>query len=423
MSPTFALVDCNNFYVSCERVFNPGLLGKPVVVLSNNDGCVIARSNEAKVLGIGMGVPLFKIQGLIEVRGVRVYSSNYALYGDMSQRVMDTLSHFTPNVEIYSIDEAFLDLSGVTRGDLTSYGRSIRSTIRTWTGIPVSVGIAKTKTLAKIANHIAKKSQKAGGVLDLTDSPYLSAALAMTEVGDIWGIGRRYAAFLRGIGIDNALELRGAPEEIIRKKMGVNGLRILQELRGVSCYPLEQCPPPKKEVTVSRSFKHPVESITDLSEAIAAFTSRGAEKLRSARLDANILVVYVMTNPYRRESRYFNMRTVRLPRATSDTAELIGHARAALGAIYRKGYRYKKAGVIFRDLSSGAHVQTTLFGDERKKSASEIMRAFDLINRRFGSNTVRYAATGSTTHQQWKTVAEWRSPSYTTNWDQLPRVS
>ena len=423
MSPIFALVDCNNFYVSCERVFTPNLLGKPVVVLSNNDGCVIARSNEAKALGISMGVPLFKIQGLIRAQGVHVYSSNYALYGDMSHRVMDTLSQFTPDIEVYSIDEAFLDLSGVTRGDLTSYGRSIRSTVKTWTGIPVSVGIAKTKTLAKIANRIAKKSLKADGVLDLTDSPYLSTALAMTEIGDIWGIGRRYAGFLRGIGINNALELRDAPEEIIKKKMGVNGIRILQELRGVSCYPLEQCPPPKKEITVSRSFKHPVESITDLGEAIAAFTSRGAEKLRSAHLAASILVVFVMTNPHTEESRYFNMKTVRLPVATSDTAELIRYAHMALDTLYRKGYHYKKGGVIFRDLSSDSHVQTTLFDSEEKSSSKVIMKAFDRINQRFGSNTVRYAATGSTPNQKWKTVAEWRSPSYTTNWNQLPRVS
>ena len=255
MSSTFALVDCNNFYVSCERVFNPGLMGKPVVVLSNNDGCVIARSNEAKALGIPMGAPVFKMQDVIKAHGVHVYSSNYALYGDMSQRVMEALSEFTPDVEIYSIDEAFLDLSGFKRGDLADYGRSIWSTVRTWTGVPVSVGIAETKTLAKIANRIAKKSEKAQGVLDLTKSLYRDRALAITQVEDIWGVGRSYATFLRSVGINNALELRNAPDSLIKKKMGIPGLRLLQELRGVSCYPLEQCPHPKKEVTVSRSFK------------------------------------------------------------------------------------------------------------------------------------------------------------------------
>ncbi|TFG89811.1 MAG: Y-family DNA polymerase, partial [Syntrophobacterales bacterium] len=258
MSPTFALVDCNNFYVSCERVFNPQLIGKPVVVLSNNDGCVIARSNEAKAIGIRMGAAVFKIQDVIKAHGVHVYSSNYALYGDMSQRVMETLTDFTLDVEIYSIDEAFLDLSGFKRSSLTDYGRSIWSTVRTWTGIPVSVGIAETKTLAKIANRIAKKSERAHGVLDLTVSPYRDRALAITDVEDIWGVGRGYATFLRGAGINNALQLRNAPDGPIRKKMGITGLRLLQELRGVSCYPLEQSPPPKKEITVSRSFKHPL---------------------------------------------------------------------------------------------------------------------------------------------------------------------
>ena len=423
MSSTFALVDCNNFYVSCERVFNPGLMGKPVVVLSNNDGCVIARSNEAKALGIPMGAPVFKMQDVIKAHGVHVYSSNYALYGDMSQRVMEALSEFTPDVEIYSIDEAFLDLSGFKRGDLADYGRSIWSTVRTWTGVPVSVGIAETKTLAKIANRIAKKSEKAQGVLDLTKSLYRDRALAITQVEDIWGVGRSYATFLRSVGINNALELRNAPDSLIKKKMGIPGLRLLQELRGVSCYPLEQCPPPKNEITVSRSFKHPLGDRADVNEAVAAYTSRGAEKLRAAHREANILVVFLMTNPYQRESRYFNMKTIRLPFSTSDTSELIRYAHSGLDEIYREGYRYKKAGVIFRDLSSDSHIQTTLFDYGQKETSKEIMRAFDSINQRFGSNSVRYAATGSTRNQKWKTVRQRCSPSYTTNWDQLPKVS
>jgi DNA polymerase V len=299
----------------------------------------------------------------------------------------------------------------------------MRSTVRRWTGIPVSVGIAETKTLAKIANRIAKKSEKAGGVLDLTDSPYRDHALAITAVEDIWGVGRRYASFLRGAGITSALELRDAPETMIQKKMGINGRRILQELKGVSCYPLEESPPPRKEITVSRSFKAPLEDRTDIGEAVAAFTSRGAEKLRAAHLKANILVVFVMTNPYHRESRYFNMETIRLRAATSDTAELIRYAHEALDRIYREGYRYKKAGVTLRDLTPDSHTQTTLFAGNREKQSGEIMRAFDGINQRFGTNTVRYAATGSTPDQKWKTVAAWRSPSYTTRWHQLPTVS
>ncbi|MBN2539016.1 MAG: Y-family DNA polymerase [Deltaproteobacteria bacterium] len=423
MSPTFALVDCNNFYVSCERVFSPRLAGKPVVVLSNNDGCVVARSNEAKAIGIRMGIPVFKIRETIKAHAVHVYSSNYALYGDMSQRVMDTLSRFTPAVEQYSIDEAFLDLSGFKGHNLTAYGQSIRSQIRKWTGMPVSVGIAETKTLAKIANRIAKKSEKADGVLDLTGSAYRNSALAMTDVEDIWGVGRGYAAFLRSVGIDNALQLRAASDGLIQKKMGITGLRILQELRGASCYPLEQSPPPRKEIAVSRSFKYLLGDRADIWEAVAAFTSRGAEKLREAHLEANILEVFLIADPYNRESRYFNMETIRLPFATCDTAELIKWTHIGFDNIFREGYRYKKTGVIFRNLSSGSHVQTTLFDNEKKAHSREIMRAFDSINQRFGSDSVRYAATGSNGNRKWKTVFQRRSPSYTTDWDQLPRVS
>jgi len=236
MPPAFAIVDCNNFYVSCERVFNPRLAGKPVVVLSNNDGCVVARSNEAKALGIKMGVPVFQISSLIKTHKVQVFSSNYALYADMSQRIMNTLSRFTPDIEIYSIDEAFLDLSQFKQYDLTDYGHKIRSSIKQWTGIPVSIGIAETKTLAKIANKIAKKSVKAEGVLNLTASPYLNRALEITDVGDVWGIGHSYSSFLEKHGIHNALQLRDADDKFIKKKMGITGVRLLQELRGVSCY-------------------------------------------------------------------------------------------------------------------------------------------------------------------------------------------
>jgi len=422
MPPVFALVDCNNFYVSCEQVFNPMLIGKPVVVLSNNDGCVIARSNEAKAIGIQMGIPVFKIQDMIKAHGVHVYSSNYALYGDMSQRIIEILSEFTPDVEIYSIDEAFLDLSGFKRCDMTDYGYSIRSKIRKWTGIPVSVGIAETKTLAKIANRIAKKSKKAGGVLDLTGSPYQERFLAITAVENVWGVGRSYSRFLKSVGINNALQLRNAPDSFIKKEMGIVGLRILQELRGISCYPLEQYPPPKKEITVSRSFQHPIIDIADISEAVAAYTSNGAEKLRKAHLEANILVVFLMTNPYNMRARYFNMKTIRLPFSTSDTSELIKYAHTGLNEIYRKGYPYKKAGVIFRDLSSDSHTQMTLFDYKKGEQSKEVMQALDRINKRFGSDSIRYAATGSTRSQKWKTVFQKRSPSYTTNWDQLPRA-
>jgi len=423
MPSLFALADCNNFYVSCERAFNPKLAGKPVVVLSNNDGCVIARSNEAKALGIGMGTPLFKIQDIVKKQGVHVYSSNYALYGDMSRRVIEVLSQFAPDVEIYSIDEAFLNLSGFGATDLSDYGRAIKSTVLKWTGIPVSVGIAETKTLCKIATRIAKKSKKTGGVLDLTHSPHLDYALSMTAVEDIWGVGRHYAAFLKGIGIMNALQLRDAPQGIIRKKMGVTGLRINHELRGVSCYPIERMPPPKQEITVSRSFKNTLDDKSAVMEAVAAYASRGAEKLRAANLAANALVVFLMTNPYNTESGYFNMKTIQLPLQTNSTPEIIAHARRCFEDIYKEGYSYKKAGVIFRDLASDSIGQADLFMENQKEHAKEIMEALDRINRKYGSDTIRYAATGNTAHQKWKTSFQRRSPSYTTDWNQLPRVS
>lgn len=423
MSSVFALADCNNFYVSCERVFNPKLTGKPVVALSNNDGCVIARSNEAKALGIAMGSPLFKIRDVIKAHGVHVYSSNYALYGDMSRRVIEVLAQFTPDVEIYSIDEAFLDLTGFHRMDLTDYGRSIRSKVMQWTGIPVSVGIAETKTLCKIAARIAKKSRKTDGVLDLTNSPHQDYALSITAVEDIWGVGRGYSQFLRSIGINNALQLRDASDSTIKKKMGITGLRILNELRGVSCYPLEQSPPPKKEITVSRSFKNTLEDRSDVMEAVAAYASRGAEKLRVAHLEANILAVFLMTNPYREEYRYFNMQTIRLPFSTNDTSELIACTRRGFDEIYQEGYRYKKAGVIFRDLTSESLTQTELFVQDRKGRSREVMDAFDKINRKYGRDSIRYAVTGSTNAPKWKTSFQWRSPSYTTDWNQLPKVS
>ncbi|HOO89899.1 MAG TPA: Y-family DNA polymerase [Syntrophales bacterium] len=423
MSPIFALVDCNNFYVSCERVFNPGLAGKPVVVLSNNDGCIIARSNEAKAIGIGMGVPVFKTGDQIKAHGVHVYSSNYALYGDMSQRVMDSLAHFTPAVEQYSIDEAFLDLTGFTGHDLTVCGQSIRSQIRKWTGIPVSVGIAGTKTLAKLANRIAKRSEEANGVLDLTGSAPRIGALAMTDVEDIWGVGRSFAAFLRSIGINTALQLHNASDSLIRKRMGITGLRTLYEIRGISCYPIEPCPPPRKEIAVSRSFKHLLEGRADIWEAVAAYTSRGAEKLRTENLEANILEVFLIADPYNRKARYFNIKAIQLPFATGDTAELIKWAHIGFDDIFREGYRYKKAGIVLRELSSNACNQTTLFTPQREKDSGKIMQALDSINRRFGAESVRYAATGSTKNRKWKTVAHHRSPAYTTRWDQLPKVS
>jgi len=307
--------------------------------------------------------------------------------------------------------------------DSTDYGHKIRSTIKQWTGIPVSIGIADTKTLAKIANKIAKKSVKAEGVLNLTASPYLNSALEITEVGDVWGIGRSYSRFLNNYGIHNALQLRDADDKFIKKKMGITGVRLLQELRGVSCYALEHSPSPKKGITVSRTFKNSIESMDELKEAIAAYASIGAEKLRKERSFAGVMMVFLMTNRFKKENYYVNIKTIRLPIATSDTSELIRYAHEGLKGIYRKGHLYKKAGVMFKHLNPENQIQADLFHYKDFKRSKKLMQTLDNINKKMGSDTLKYAATGLSNNQRWKTVFKRRSPSYTTNWDQLLKVS
>jgi DNA polymerase V len=306
MQRVYSLIDCNNFYVSCERVFNPKLEGKPVIVLSNNDGCVIARSNESKALGIGMGVPVFKCKDLIKKHKIQVYSSNYTLYADMSQRVMDTLAQFTSDVEVYSIDEAFLSLSEFMSLNLTEYARDIRSTVKRWTGIPVSIGIGSTKTLAKVANKLSKRNPQYGGVFDITSHTQMNELLEQIRVEDIWGIGRQYTKLLNQNGIYTALQLKNASDTWIRKHMSVSGLRTVWELRGISCIPLEEAPPSKKAIISSRSFGRPVESLEELKEAIASYISRASEKLRAQQsvtsvgcvldLDFNIVKAVAQTH-------------------------------------------------------------------------------------------------------------------------------
>jgi DNA polymerase V len=424
----FALVDCNNFYASCERVFNPGLRGRPVVVLSNNDGCVVARSNEAKALGIGMGVPAFEVEEIIRKNGVEVFSSNYALYADMSSRVMETLSAFTPDIEVYSIDEAFLNLAGfdcsltppVEDGSgLTDYGRKIWRTVKQWTGMPVTVGIARTKTLAKIANRVAKKSAKANGVLDLTDSPYLNKVLAETPVEKVWTVGIRTALKLKGAGIKTALGLRDANIGWIRQKFGVVGVRTVYELRGISCYPLEQNPPVKKSIAVSRMFGKPVESAEELKEAIASYASRAGEKLRGQGLAAGVMTVYVTTSRFI-ESRYFNSHTVEFAVATSDTIELIRNACRCIDRLYRKGCAFKKCGIIFNALVPENRAQKALFDNVDRLKSQRLMRVIDSINTRLDS-PLQWAAEGLT--QSWRVKFKRRSCRYTTRWDELPEAA
>ncbi len=421
MPPVFALVDCNNFYASCERVFNPKLNGRPIVVLSNNDGCVVARSNEAKALGIGMGVPEFQIRPVLRAHQVQVFSSNYTLYGDLSQRVMETLEQFCPDLEIYSIDEAFLGLSGFTSRNLTEYGRVICTTVKRWTGIPVSVGIAETKTLAKIANRVAKRTPDTRGVFDLLTCPDREALLNRIPVADVWGIGQHYARFLTQHGITTALQLRQANDQFIRKHMGVVGLRLVMELRGTSCLELDQCPAPKQGITCSRAFGKSVATLTDMEEAVSSYVTRAAEKLRRERLAVTVVTVFLKTNEFKDTPQYSNALTVTLSIATDATDALIRSALRGIGQIYREGYQYKKAGVMFTGLVPTNQVQPDLFDRQDKARSKRLMSALDAVNDRWGAGTLHYASNGIA--KAWKTQFQRRSPAYTTDWSALPIVT
>ncbi len=422
----FALVDCNNFYVSCERVFNPKLAGRPVIVLSNNDGCAVARSEEAKAIGIKMGAPAFKIRHLINAHRVMIFSSNYALYGDMSQRVMQTLARFTDQIEIYSIDEAFLNFSGLRPDTRTAYGRRIAATVAQWSGIPVSVGIAPTKTLAKLANRMAKKSAKkncvpANRVIELTAPSDIREAIEQIDIEDVWGIGRQYADRLKKYGITTAFSLSQVNERWIQKIMGINGVRIVKELRGIPCYLLENQPAPRKGITVSRTFRSEIDCFDDLKTAIITYTSRAAEKLRAQGSATNMMLVFAATNRFK--SHYvFHTATVQLPVPTNDTPELIHYADQCLRQIYQPGILYKKAGIIFKDLVCASPMQTGLFDTRNRKRSQSLMRSIDTINAEMGSGTIKYASAGLFPGQKWQPLSRQRSPAYTTNWNHLPKA-
>lgn len=419
LKPLFALVDCNNFYVSCERLFQLALRFKAVVVLSNNDGCVIARSNEAKALGIAMGDPWHLRRKEFEKWGVIVRSSNYTLYGDISSRVMRTLANFSPELEVYSIDEAFLNLAGFA--DPVSHSQIMRATVLQWTGIPVSVGIAPTKTLAKVANRLSKKDPASGGVLMLADEVAQTAALAKIDLTDVWGIANRMAVRLNEIGINTPLELRDADPRKVRAGFGVVMERMVYELRGVSCLSLEEHSPDRKNIMASRSFGRPVEDLAEMREAVAAYVSRAAEKMRRQGLVTAAITVFVNTNRFRVEdAQYYGTQTVRLPIATSDTAKLIRAADQGLKRIWRPGFSYKKAGVMCLDLHRAEALQNSLFHQADDPGRVELMRLMDQLNTRFGRGTMHFAATG--TQKDWKLRSEYLSSRYTTNIKELLRV-
>jgi DNA polymerase V len=420
MGGPIALVDIDNFYVSCERVFQPELHGKPVVVLSNNDGCVIARSNdEVKALGIAMGTPWHLHRREFETAGVIVRSSNYTLYGDMSARVITVLSQFTPDLEIYSIDEAFLGLDGFV--DLEAYAKAPRAAVLQWTGIPVSVGIAPTKTLAKVANHLAKKEQKHGGGVLLLDEAAQDAALAKMALTDLGGVAGRLVARLQAIGIETPLDLKHGDSWLIRERLGVVTARLSFELRGTRCLDLEREIPDRKSIMASRSFGRLVTTLAELREAVTCYTAQAAEKLRRQNLAAASLMVSIETNRFKPdEPQYYATRPVRLPVETSDSAKLIGAALAGLGTIWRNGYRYKKAGVLLLDLYPATTVQDGLFDQKDDARRVTLMRTIDRLNLRFGRDTVSFAVAGR--KRPWTMQRARLSPCYTTAWNDLLRV-
>jgi DNA polymerase V len=417
-----ALVDCNNFYASCERVFDPTLADKPIGILSNNDGIIVALSNELKALGIKRGDAAFKLdKRLLKQHDVRLFSSNYTLYGDMSARVMQVLSSFTPELEIYSIDEAFLSLRGFEDRDLTAYAAQIRRTVQQWLGLPVSVGVARSKTLAKVANRVAKKFPATGGVYNLVDHPRMDKVLSWVGVGDVWGVGPQYAKMLRKQGIETAWQLSQSYDAWVQKKMTIVGLRTVRELRGISCIDLELDVDPKKEIISSKSFGTPVTELKGLQEAAAAYCTRAVEKLRSEHQVASSIMVYLTTNRFKEEPQYANYQAARLPVPSAYTPDFLVQVRQLLDDMYRPGFNYKKVGVMLSNITHQSAAPLDFFAptyldDERKV----VMDCLDAVNRRWGSNTLRYAAVG--VQQSWQMKRQFLSPHYTTRWSDLPIV-
>ena len=420
--PLFALVDCNNFYASCERLFRPELKGRPVVVLSNNDGCVIARSNEAKALGIPMGAPAFQWEQRFRASGVAVFSSNFPLYGDLSARIMTTLEDLAPRVEVYSIDEAFLDLTGVA--DPEGLCRAIREKVLRWVGIPVSIGLARTKTLAKLANRVAKKQPQHGGVFDLEPGQQTEAVLAATDVGDVWGIGPRHSKRLWARGVRTALDFARLPGDWVRRKMSVVGLCTQLELAGTSCLSLSRAPAPHKSLLCSRSFGRLVTEREHLREAVSCYAVRAAEKLRREGAEATSVQVFI-TTPRHRETlpQHSGQATVALGAATAHTPAIIAAALRGLDECFRPGFEYQKAGVMLLGLAPASLRQISLLDldpAERQRQQG-LMAALDAVNRRFGHGALRYAITAAP-DRPWHMRQLRRSPRYTTSWDELPRV-
>jgi DNA polymerase V len=423
----FALVDVNNFYVSCERVFAPKLEDVPMVVLSNNDGCAVARSAEVKALGVKMGTPWFQMKDLAKEHGIQAYSSNYTLYGDMSSRVVEVLRKFTPNLEVYSIDESFLQIETVLKqyADPTSLGQIIKQDVKDTTGLPVCVGIGASKTLAKLANHLAKKNPQFSGVCDISAMPkaMLYQWMAETAVGEVWGIGGKTAKKLKELKINSVFDLVQVSPQAMRQQFGVVIERICYELRGVSCLQLEEVAPAKQQIISSRSFGKPVTSMEELAESVATHAARGAEKLRSQKSVTGALTIFVQTNPHKPfEPQHHQSITVVLSDPSDNTLTLTGAALKGLRQIYKTGFKYKKAGVILNLLADKPTMQQSLFEDmEVKGKSAGLMKAMDSINSRFGNASIKTAVSGTKeTTQDWQMRSSNKSPNYTTQWDELP---
>lgn len=421
-SPCFALVDANNFYASCEKLFRPDLKNKPVIVLSNNDGCVVARSKEVKALGIKTGTPIFKLQNEISKFGIVLFSSNYALYADVSSRIMSVLEELAPRLEIYSIDEAFLDFSGMSANfHLETYGKHVQKTVYQYTGISVGVGIAPTKTLAKLANHAAKTYPATGGVVDLSQKIRQVKLMQITPVSEIWGVGRQISKQLELLGIKTALQLAEADPKLIRKQFSVVLERTVHELNGTSCLSLDEVSTPKKQIVSSRSFGERISEYQPMREAVASYVARAAEKLRQEKQHARSLTVFLRTNPFsEKEPYYANSATGSLRLPTDDTRDLLVLAQNLLKLIWKDGYRFMKAGIILNDFYKPDLYQPDLFEPiTLREKSKEMMSILDKINNS-NKGKIWFASQGIA--KNWQMKRQHLSPAYTTSWDELPRA-
>jgi len=413
-----ALVDCNSFYVSCETLFNPKLRNKPVVVLSNNDGCIVSRSTEAKLLGIKMGEPYFKAKDIIIKNNVQVFSSNYSLYGDISRRVMRTLKRFNSDIEIYSIDEAFLDLSNFSDDEIEDVGKEIRSIVLQWTGIPTSIGIAKTKTLSKVANHIAKKKET--GVTSLIGIENIDPILEKVEINDVWGVGRQLTKFYHQNGIYNAKQLKNISNTWIKKSANVLSSRTAMELRGIPCINFEKTTTKRKSCVVSRSFGKRVEKFQELKEAIANYCLNASEKIRSESLVTKSITIFIRTSPFQSKFGYYsNSKTIDFPIATNNSIEIVKTAVSALENIFKNGYRYQKAGVLLTGLSNDDG-KKNLFSSEKDEKINSLMKSIDNTNYRYGRSAISLASAG--VQKRWNMKREYSSKIDTADFYCLPTI-